>query len=156
MALFAKGKAQMSTTVVPVAGIILAIALAAYFYQSMANWLSSWFMSSGQASITAFAIIFILAMLISSKVLLSLSELLKKRPYADLTGKLNGLGGTILGLAIGGVVAGALLTIVSRFYYTSVESTMRDSGIASFLLNNFPFVLHILPKEFDIVRHLFS
>jgi uncharacterized membrane protein required for colicin V production len=156
MDLFAKGKAQMSSTVIPIVGIILAIALAGYFYQSMANWLSSWFMSSGQASITAFAIIFIFTMLASTKILLSLSELLNKRPYADLTGKLNGLGGTILGLAIGGVVAGALLTIVSRFYYTSVESTMRDSGIATFLLNNFPFVLHILPKEFDIVRHLFS
>lgn len=156
MDLFAQGKAQMSSTVIPIVGIILAIALAGYFYQSMANWLSSWFMSSGQASITAFAIIFILTMLISTKVLLSLTGLLNKRPYADLTGKLNGLGGTILGLAIGGVVAGAFLTIVSRFYYTSVESTMRDSGIASFLLNNFPFVLHILPKEFDIVRHLFS
>jgi len=156
MALFAKGKAQMSSTVIPIAGIIVAIALAGYFYQSMAIWLSSWFMSSGQASITAFAIIFILTMLTSTKILLSLSELLNKRPYADLTGKLNGLGGTILGLAIGGVVAGALLTIISRFYYASVESTMRDSGIASFLLNNFPFVLHVLPEEFDIVRHLFS
>ena len=156
MDLFTKGKAQMSGTVIPMVGIILAIALAGYFYQSMANWLSSWFMSSGQASITAFAIIFIFTMLASTKILLSLSELLNKRPYADLTGKLNGLGGTLLGLAIGGIVAGALLTIVSRFYYTSVESTMRDSGIATFLLNNFPFVLHILPKEFDIVRHLFS
>lgn len=90
MALFAKGKAQMSSTVIPIAGIIVAIALAGYFYQSMAIWLSSWFMSSGQASITAFAIIFILTMLTSTKILLSLSELLNKRPYADLTGKLNG------------------------------------------------------------------
>jgi len=156
MALFAKSKAQMTSTVIPIVGIILGIALAGYFYQSMADWLSSWFMSRGQASITAFAIIFILSMLVSTKALLSLSGLLNKRPYAELTDKLNGLGGTILGLAIGGVVAGALLTIVSRFYYASVESTMRDSGIASFLLNNFPFVLHILPKEFDIVRHFFS
>src|SRR4030042_1656471 len=156
MALFLKGKAHMTSTVIPIVGIILSIALAGYFYQSMADWLSSCFMSRGQASITAFAIIFILSMLVTTRILLSVSELLNKRPYAELTDKLNGLGGTLLGLAIGGVVAGALLTIVSRFYYTSVESTMRDSGIASFLLNNFPFILRILPKEFDIVRHLFS
>ncbi len=156
MTLFAKGKSEMTGTVIPLAGIILGIALAGYFYEPLADWLSPRLLSRGQASITAFAIIFILSMLVATKVLLSLSGLLNKRPYPELTDKLNGMAGTILGLAIGGVLAGALLTIIARFYYSSVESTLRDSSIASFLLNNFPFILRILPKEFDIVRHLFS
>lgn len=154
--LMLKGKAEMSNTVIPLIGIILGIALAGYFYEPVANWFSPWLTSPSQSAMAAFVIIFIMAMLITTKILLSLASLLDKRPYASMVGQFNGLGGTILGLAIGGLLSGALLTLIANFYYASVEATMRGSGLAAFLLNNFPFVLRILPREFDLVRHFFG
>jgi len=154
--LLAKSKAELSSTVIPVAGIVAGITLAGFFYEPVAKWLSHWLTSRSQAAVAAFAIIFILATAVTTKALLSLAALLDKRPYKSTTDKINGLGGTILGLAIGGLISGAILTIIAKLYYTSVEATMKGSGLASFLLNNFPFVLRILPQEFDIVRHLFS
>lgn len=154
--LLLKGKEKMSTTMIPIAGIATGITLAGFFYQPVADWLSTWLTSRSQAAVAAFAIIFILATAVATKILFSLAALIEKRPYKDLGDKVSGLGGTILGLAIGGLVTGALLTIIAKFYYIDVEATMRGSGLATFLLNNFPFVLRILPQEFDIVRHFFG
>jgi membrane protein required for colicin V production len=154
--LLLKGKAEMTNSVIPLMGILIGIALAGLFYGSVADWLSIWLASPSQAAMAAFVIIFILATAVTTKLLLSLASLVEKAPYSSLVNQFNGLGGTILGLAIGGLLSGALLTIVANFYYTSVETTMRNSSLSSFLVNNFPFVLRILPKEFDIVRQLFS
>jgi membrane protein required for colicin V production len=156
--LLLKGKAEMTNSVIPLMGMLIGIALAGLFYGSVADWLSTWLASPSQAALAAFVIIFILATAVTTKLLLSLASLMEKAQahYSSLVNQFNGLGGTILGLAIGGLLSGALLTIVANFYYTSVETTMRNSSLASFLLNNFPFVLRILPKEFDIVRQLFS
>jgi len=151
-----KGKAEMKNSVVPFMGILIGIALAGYFNGSVAGWLSTWLHSHSQAAIVAFVIIFIPGAAVATRFLLSLAAMMENPPFASLVNQLNGAGGTILGLAIGGVLAGALITLVANFYYASAETTVRNSSLSSFLLNNFPFVLHILPKEFDIVRQLFS
>jgi len=151
-----KGKAEMTNSVIPLMGILIAIALAGFFYGSVADWLSIWLASPTQAAMAAFLIIFVLAAAVITKLLLSLASMVEKAPYSSLVNQFNGLGGTILGLAIGGLLSGALITIVANFYYASVETTIRNSSLSSFLLNNFPFVLRILPREFDIVRQLFS
>jgi uncharacterized membrane protein required for colicin V production len=156
MDLLLKGKDEMSNSIIPLMGILISIALAGYFYGSAANWLSAWLKSPSQAAMVAFVIIFILAAGVITKLLLSLASMMENSSYSSLVNKFNSLGGTILGLAIGGVLLGTLLTIVANFYYTSAETTMRNSSLSSFFLNNFPFVLRILPKEFDIVRQLFS
>ncbi len=154
--LLLKGKAQMTNSIIPLMGILIGIALAGFFYGSVADWLSIWLASPSQAAMAAFVIIFVLATAVITKLLLSLASTIEKAPYSSLVNQFNGLGGTILGLAIGGLLSGALITIVANFYYGSVETTMRNSSLSSFLLNNFPFVLRILPREFDMVRQLFS
>jgi membrane protein required for colicin V production len=153
--LMLKGKAHMTNSVIPLMGIMIGIMLAGFFYGSVAGWLSTW-LTSTQASIAAFVIIFILATAVTTRVLLTLASMLEQAPYSALVKRFDGLGGTILGLAIGGLLCGALITIIANFYYASIESTVRNSSISSFLLNNFPVVLRILPKEFDVVRQLFS
>lgn len=152
----AKSKAELSGAVIPIGGIIAGITLAGFFYEPVAKWLSTWLKGSTQAAVAAFAIIFIASTLVVTKLFEALASMLDKPPYKSFIDKFSALGGTILGLAIGGLVCGALLTVITRFYYTSVEATMRGSALASFLLNNFPFVLRILPKEFDVVRHFFG
>ena len=154
--LLLKGKAEMTNSVIPLMGILIGIALAGYFYGSVAGWLSTWLQSHSQAAMVAFIIIFIASAAVTTRLLLSLASMIEKPPFASLVNQFNGAGGTILGLAIGGVLSGALLTIVANFYYSSAATTVRGSSLSAFLLNNFPFVLHILPKEFDMVRQLFS
>ena len=154
--LLLKGKAEMTNSIIPLMGILIGIALAGFFYGSVADWLSIWLTSPSQAAIAAFVIIFVLATAVITKLLLSLASTMEKAPYSSLVNQFNGLGGTIFGLAIGGLLSGALITLVANFYYGSVETTMRNSSLSSFLLNNFPFVLRILPREFDMVRQLFS
>jgi len=154
--LLLKGRAEMTNSIIPLMGILIGIALAGYFYGSVAGWLSGWLHSSSQAAMVAFVIIFLPGAAVATTLLLSLASMVEKHPYASLVNRFNGVGGTILGLAIGGVLSGALLTIIAKFYHASAAATMQNSSLASFLLNNFPFVLHILPKEFDDVRQLFS
>jgi membrane protein required for colicin V production len=154
--LLLKGKAEMTNSVIPLMGILIGIALAGFFYGSVADWLSVWLSSTSQAAMAAFVIIFVLSTAVITRLLLSLASMIEKAPYSSLVNQFNGLGGTILGLAIGGLLSGALITIVANFYYASAETTMRNSSLSSFLLNNFPFVLRILPREFDMVRQLFS
>lgn len=151
-----KGKAEMTNSVIPFMGILIGIAVAGYFNGAIAGWLSTWLHSYSQAAIVAFIVTFMLTSAVTTRLLLSLASMVEQYPYHSLVSQLNGAGGTILGLAIGGVISGALLTIIANFYYAGAESTVRNSSFSSFLLNNFPFVLHILPKEFDMVRQLFS
>ncbi len=154
--LMLKGKAEMTNSVIPLMGIMIGIALAGFFYGSVADWLSHWLGSTTQAAIAGFVIIFILATAVTIRVLLSLASTIEKYSDNPLLKRFDGIGGAILGLAIGGLLCGALITIIANFYYASVETTVRHSSLSSFLLNNFPFVLRILPKEFDVVRQLFS
>jgi uncharacterized membrane protein required for colicin V production len=156
LSLTLKGKAEMKNSVIPFIGILIGIALAAYFNGSVAGWLSGWLQSHSQAAIVAFVIIFLPGATAATRVLLSVAYMMENHPFSSMVNQFNGAGGTILGLAIGGVLSGALITIIANFYYASAESTVRNSSLSSFLLNNFPFVLHILPKEFDMVRQLFS
>ena len=151
-----KNKTEFSGIVIPMAGIMSGIILAGFLYEPVAGWLTAWLKSLTQASVIAFAIIFIVSSIMITGLFQWLASMLDKPPYKSFKDTLNGLGGTILGLAIGGLVSGALLTIITKFYYESVETTMRGSALASFLLNNFPFVLRILPEEFNVVRHLLS
>ncbi len=154
--LMLKGKAEMTNSVIPLMGIMIGIAMAGYFYGSVADWLSHWLSSTTQAAVVAFVILFILATAVTTRVLLWLASLIEKSSDNPLVKRFDEIGGGILGLAIGGLLCGALITIIADFYYASVETTVRNSSLSSFLLNNFPFVLRILPKEFDVVRQLFS
>lgn len=139
-------------TVLPLVGIVLGILLAGYFYDSMAGWLSSWLESPRQANIVGFIIIFILVM----ATVLAIASLLSSFIRLILLGWLDKLGGAAFGLAIGGLLSGALLAIITKFQYSGVEDIIRDSPLASFFLDRFPFVLGLLPEEFDAVRQFFG
>jgi membrane protein required for colicin V production len=139
-------------TVLPLVGIVLGIVVAGRGYGSIANWLSNWLESPAQAKIVAFILIFILFMIAITVV----TKLIRGFLGFLLLGWIDKLGGLVFGLVMGGVVAGALLSIVSKFFSSRVEATVADSALAAFLLDKFPFVLYLLPKEFDAVRQFFG
>jgi len=138
-------------TIVPLVAIVLGIIVAGQSYDSMANWLSNWLESSAQAKIVAFAIIFILfmaAMVVASSLLRRFLKLL-------LMGWVDKVGGLVFGLVIGSVISGAILSLIANSF-PSVEATFAKSALTAFLLDKFPFVLYLLPEEFDAVRNFFS
>jgi membrane protein required for colicin V production len=139
-------------TLLPLVGIILGIIIAGLYYDSMANWLSNWLHSPAQAKIVAFVLIFILFMIAVTLV----TKFVRGFLSLLLLGWVDTIGGLFFGLVMGGIIAGALLSIVSKFFSSSVGATVSDSALAAFLLDKFPFVLYLLPKEFDAVRQFFS
>lgn len=132
-----------------VAGMIVGVVLAGRFSESLGGWLT--FISDpGWAKIAAFAIILIAVMVIAS----ILASVLKKVTSAVLLGWVNRLGGAVLGLVMGAIFCGALLSIWVKFL--GIGETVSDSALANLLLDSFPFVLVLLPAEFDSVRSFFQ
>jgi len=145
--LFRFGWGGLTGTIVPLIGILLGLALAGLFYRSLADSLSSWLESHSQATVVAFLIIFIVVMIASIELYLILSSLASKSPKMPLAGWADRLGGVVLGLAIGGIISGAILSLIAK-YFSEMEATIRDSGLAAFFLDQFPFVLYLLPPDF--------
>ena len=153
---FRYGRGGVTNTFLPLAGIMLGIALAGLFYGSVADLLSSWLESRNQATILAFFIVFVLVMIASVELFLILSSLTGKTPRVPFVGWIDRIGGLVFGLAIGAIASGAILSLTAKYSSSGVESTIKDSALAAFFLDHFPFVLHLLPNEFDSVRQLFG
>ncbi len=154
--LFRFGWGGLTSTVLPLVGILLGLTLAGLFYGSMADSLSSWLESRSQATIIAFLIIFIVVMVASIELYLILSSLGHRGPKIPLVGWADRLGGVMLGLAIGGIISGAILSLIARYSSPGMEATISNSSPAAFFLDQFPFVLHLLPEEFSTVRDFFG
>ena len=154
--LFRFGWGGLTSTVLPLVGILLGLTLAGLFYGSMADSLSSWLESRNQATIIAFLIIFIVVVVASIELYLILSSLGHRGPKIPLVGWADRLGGVMLGLAIGGIISGAILSLIARYSSPGMEATIINSSLAAFFLDQFPFVLHLLPEEFSTVRDFFG
>lgn len=132
-----------------VVGMIIGVVLAGRFSEQLGGVLT--FISDpGWAKIAAFAIILIAVMVIASV----LAAVIKWVISAVLLGWVNRLGGAVLGFIMGAVFCGALLSIWVKFI--GAGETIDSSALARFLLDIFPFVLALLPAEFDSVRTVFQ
>ncbi len=121
-------------------GIVLGIILAGQYSKELA---AKFPFDDKVAGIVAFVLIFLLV-LIAAVILGRILHRLFH--WADL-GWIDYLGGGILGLLIGAMVAGAALTAVLR-YMPDAAPTIQGSRLGSFLVENFPLVLKLLPEEF--------
>jgi len=131
-----------------IAGGIIGVFLAGRFSDSLAERLA--FISNPDiAGMVAFAIILIGVMIIAA----ILAAVIKWATSAVLLGWVNYLGGAILGFILGAIFCAALLTMWVNFQGGS--SAVSESVLARFLLNGFPFILTLLPAEFDSVRSFF-
>lgn len=132
-----------------VVGMIVGVVLAGRFSEQLGGVLT--FISDpGWAKVAAFAIILIAVMIIASV----LAVVIKWVISAVLLGWVNRLGGAVLGFIMGAVFCGALLSIWVKFI--GAGETIDSSAMARFLLDIFPFVLALLPAEFDSVRSVFQ
>ncbi len=131
------------------AGGIGGVMLAGRFYIPLADRFSS-VLQTGVAKVVAFALILIVVMLIAAL----LAKLLQGITSATMLGWIDHLGGGVLGLVLGALLAGALLAIWTRFF--GISEAIRQSTISVLLLDRLPVVLALLPKEFGALRSFFK
>jgi len=131
------------------AGLIVGIVLAGRYYIPFSERLTL-ISSPTWAKVAAFAIIFIGIMVLATL----LARLLERAASAMMLGWVNRLVGGILGFVVGAMFCGALLAIWVK--YVGMTGTIAQSKIAPILLDRFPKVLALLPKEFDTIRSFFQ
>lgn len=134
-------------TLLILVGGIVGIVLAGRFSTQLGDAISS----EPWANILAFAIILLAVLLIAAVI----AKLIKWVLSAILLGWVNRLGGAILGFVLGAFFCAAILTMWVNFQ-GSAGDTIKGSPLASFLVDGFPFVLGLLPPEFDGVQEFFN
>ena len=136
-------------TVFGIAGLIGGIVLAGRYYDGLAALLSP--SGATWANIAAYAIILFATLIVAGVI----GWLVAKLVHFAALGWLDRLVGCILGVVIGGLICAAVLAIVLK-YYPSTEAVISQSGLARFLMEQFPLLLALLPGEFDFIRDFFS
>jgi membrane protein required for colicin V production len=135
-------------TVCSLAGMVAGITLAGRYYVNLAPALT-FIPDLTIVNIAAFIIILVV-ILIGAMVLAAVLSNLAK---AILLGWLNALLGGILGLTMGMVTISVLLTIWLKF--RGPTDVITESAYAGALVDNFPFILSLLPDEFSSIRNFF-
>ena len=135
--------------VLTLAGLVVGIVLAGRYYGPFSQQLS-FITQASLAKVAAFAIIFIGVMVIATV----LARLMKWAASAVMLGWVNRLGGGILGFIVGAMFCGAFLAMWVKFL--GMPEAIAQSTIAPILLDQFPRVLALLPKEFGAIRSFFQ
>jgi membrane protein required for colicin V production len=132
-----------------IAGLIIGVVLAGRYSEALGDKLS--FISDpNTAGIVAFVLIMLVVMIAAS----ILAFVIKKIASAVLLGWIDKLGGAVLGLLLGMIFAGAILSMYLKFIGDTAVIT--DSALAGFLLDKFPIVMGFLPEQFRNVRDFFN
>lgn len=132
-----------------IVGLIGGIALAGHYYLPLAS-----ILSSGEAiwsSIAAYAIILVATLIVASVIGWFVARLV----HIVMLGWVDRLIGFILGAAIGSMLCAAVLAIVSK-YSPVMGGLISQSVMAKLLMEQFPLLLALLPKEFDFIADFFS
>ncbi|MBI4286784.1 MAG: CvpA family protein [Chloroflexi bacterium] len=145
--LFFGVRAGLIKVVLSLAGLVVGIVLASRLYMPLAERLT--FVSLAWAKVIAFAIIFIIVMVVAAV----LARFLKWAVSAITLGWVNRLGGAIFGVLLGAIVMGAILALWAQYF--GPNRTITESVLAALLLDKFPLVLGLLPREFDAIRSFF-
>jgi len=129
------------------AGLILGVFIAGCFYVPLGDGLP--ISNTTTARIVAFLIIFLTILAVA----LVAAFLLRKTIAAVKLGCLDRLLGALFGFVVGAVICGVLLALAAHLL--NAYEPIRQSWIASILLDRVPVLLVILPDEFDTVRAWF-
>ena len=130
-------------------GLIVGVMLAGRYHEQLAGSLFDFISNPDWANIAAYVAI-ILAVWI---VFAILAGILTKLTSIIFLGWVNRLGGALFGLLMGMFIAGAALAAWAKFFG---GDALADSFMAGFLLDKFPFILSLLPSQFDSIKEFFQ
>jgi membrane protein required for colicin V production len=141
--------AGLIASALSLAGIIVGVMLAGRYYLAFSQHLG-FIGQENVAQIVAFAIILVGVIIIA----LMLAMVLRWAFSLIKLGWIDRIGGAVFGLATGALFCGAVLAMWVKFL--GAGASVSGSALASLLLEHFPFVLGLLPAEFDAVRSFFQ
>lgn len=128
-------------------GIIVGVFLAGQFYEPLAGLLT--FMPEDLANIVAFVLILVGVIVVAGL----LARLLKLALSVVMLGWVDKVGGAVVGLLAGAIIWSIILATWVQFFGSDL---VTDSSLAEVLLDKFPFILALLPEEFDAIRDFFQ
>jgi membrane protein required for colicin V production len=130
------------------AGIIIGVILAGRFYVPFSERLS-FISSTGVAKVIAFAIILIAVIVVAGLI----AFFLRRAASIITLGWVDRLGGVVFGVLMAALFSAAVLAAWVKFF--GIAAVVADSGIAHTLLDSFPVILGLLPRDFDSIRSFF-
>ena len=129
-------------------GLIVGVVLASNFYGPLASAMG--FISNENiANIVAFILILVIVMVIATV----LARLLKSIISVVMLSWVDHVGGAIFGFLMGAILWSAILATWVKFFGTGL---VTESFLAEVMLDKFPLILALLPKEFDAIRDFFQ
>ncbi len=135
-------------------GLIAGVALAGWAADPLAARISS--DGSEWAHVLAFIIILMIVMVVFHIGGMIVKQFIK----FIMLGWVDSLGGALLGLLVGALLATAGLFAVGKWAAevgaTGVQEAIGDSPLAKLLMDSFRFLLLLLPEQFDVVRDFFA
>lgn len=135
-------------TLFSLAGVIVGILIASNFYTQLGGVLT-FIPNRSIANIMAFIILLLAVLLLATIV----SSMLRAMLSVIRLGCIDRLAGAVLGLIFGSLFVSAILAVAVKLFG---PGPVTGSALAGFLLDKFPFVLSLLPKQFGSVRDFFK
>jgi len=135
-------------------GLVAGVAFAGWAADPLADKISP--DGAEWAYILAFIIVLIIVMVVFHLV----GTIIKQFIKLIMLGWLDSLGGALLGLFVGALLAAAVLIAVGRWASgveaSGVEAAIGDSSLAELLMDSFHLLLLLLPEKFGVVREFFA
>jgi len=135
--------------IVPLVVVVIGLALSSRIAEPIGNILSFISENENVQSIAAFIVIFI-GLLILGTILSKVIKIAVS--IIPLGGLANSASGAIIGLIIGFILLSGILTGLQKFPVGSIQETIDDSTLGSFLADNFDVVtrgLKIIPSDWN-------
>ena len=135
-------------------GLIVGVAFAGWAADPLADKISP--DGAGWVYILSFILILVIVMVVFHLVGTVLKQFIK----LIMLGWLDSLGGALIGLFVGALLAAAVLIAVGKWAAgagsSGVEEAIGDSSLAELLMDSFRLLLLLLPERFSVVREFFA
>jgi len=153
LAAFAGFRQGLVLTIFSALGLIAGVAIAGWTYEPLADLISP---DAAWASVVAFVIIMLIVLFLFNLVGTAIKQFIK----VIMLGWVDSLGGALIGLFVGSLLAAAALIAVGKgaatVGATGVQEAIGDSSLAELLIDNFRLLLALLPDSFDVVKDFFA
>ena len=142
---FSAFSAGIIREVVTITGVALGVVLAGILYQDLAGDVKLVVDNENASSIIAFLIIFGACLLAGQLA----GMLLKQTASLLMLGTFDHLFGAVFGFAKGMVIVEVALILFVTFPAFGLKDSIRDSLFGPLFLDGIPFLLQVLPVEFE-------
>lgn len=135
-------------TALGLVGLVAGVLLGGRYYLSVAD-LLGFIPNDAVTKIVAFLLIFCISIGAANLLGAFLAKGLRFLPFV---GCLDRLAGAVLGLLMGSATAAVVVALLVRFPLPGLEAAAKQSALAPYLLDYLPFMLALLPPEFEGIR----